>query len=123
MRSRREAAIAQRPGTPPGPWREAAPVEYAVAVDRYLAEASLGAASRRVYRISLTSWTWALVGQRAPRGAGRRGAAPPVVPLALLDSAEAGPRLAAALAGRGAQTDPRTVNRELSALRGTGGWW
>jgi integrase len=123
MRSRREAAIAQRPGTPPGPWREAAPVEYAVAVDRYLAEASLGAASRRVYRISLTSWTWALVGQRAPRGAGRRGAAPPVVPLALLDSAEAGPRLAAALAGRGAQTDPRTVNRELSALRSAVGWW
>jgi integrase/recombinase XerD len=31
------------------------PVEYAVAVDRYLAGASLGAASRRVYRISLTS--------------------------------------------------------------------
>jgi integrase len=123
MRSRREAAIAQRPGTPPGPWREAAPVEYAVAVDRYLAEASLGAASRRVYRISLTSWAWALVGQRAPRGAGRRGAAPPVVPLALLDSAEAGPRLAAALAGRGGQTDPRTVNRELSALRSAVGWW
>jgi integrase len=123
MRPRRETAIAQRPGTPPGPRPVAAPVEYAVAVDRYLADATLGEASRRVYRISLTGWAWALVGQRAPRGTGRRGAAPPVVPLALLDGAEAGHRLAAALADRGAQADPRTVNRELSALRSAVGWW
>src|SRR5258708_257693 len=40
-----------------------APVEYAVAVDRYLAEGGLGPASRRVYRISLASWTWPLVGK------------------------------------------------------------
>jgi len=92
-------------------------VEYAVAVDRYLAEASLGPASCRVYRISLTSWSWALVGRRAPQGSGRRGAAPPVVPLALLDSEQARPRLAAALADRAMATDARTVNRELSALR------
>jgi integrase len=123
MRPRRETAIAQRRGTPPGPRPAAAPVEYAVAVDRYLADATLGAASRRVYRISLTGWAWALVGQRAPRGTGRRGAAPPVVPLALLDGAEAGHRLAAALADRGEQADPRTVNRELSALRSAVGWW
>jgi integrase len=123
MRRRRETAIAQRRETPPGLRCSPAPVEYAVAVDRYLAEASLGDASRRVYRISLTSWAWALVGQHAPRGSGRRGAAPPVVPLALLDSVEAGPRLAEALAVRGAQTDPRTVNRELSALRSAVGWW
>jgi integrase len=123
MRPRRETAIAQRPGTRAGPQPGDAPVEYAVAVDRYLADATLGAASRRVYRISLTSWAWALVGRRVPRGTGRRGAAPPVVPLALLDSAQAGHRLAAALADRGAQTDPRTVNRELSALRSAVGWW
>jgi hypothetical protein len=123
MRPRRETAIAQRPGTQPGPRRSAVPVEYAVAVDRYLAESSLGAASRRVYRISLTSWAWALVGQQPPQGNGRRGAAPPVVPLALLDTADAGPRLATALARRGAQTDTRTVNRELSALRSAVGWW
>jgi integrase len=123
MRPRRDAVIAQRPATMPGPRREAVPVEYAVAVDRYLAEASLGAASRRVYRISLASWAWPLVGRRPPHGTGRRGAAPPVVPLAVLDSAAAGPRLAAALADRGAQTDPRTVNRELSALRSAVGWW
>jgi integrase len=123
MRPRRETAIAQRPPMPPGPRPVVAPVEYAVAVDRYLADATLGAASRRVYRISLTGWAWALVGQRAPPGTGRRGAAPPVVPLALLDSAEAGQRLAAALADRGEQADPRTVNRELSALRTAVGWW
>src|ERR1700691_4458632 len=117
MRPRRETASAQRRGRPRGPRPVAAPVEYAVAVDRYLADATLGEASRRVYRISLTGWAWALVGQRARRGTGRRGPAPPVVPLALLDGAEAGHRLAAALADRGAKADPRTVNRELSALR------
>jgi len=121
VRTRHEAVIAQRPGPAPGP--EPGPVEYAVAVDRYLAEASLGAASRRVYRISLTSWAWALVGRQVPRGAGRRGAVPPVVPLALLDSEDARPRLAAALAERRNATDQRTVSRELSALRSAVGWW
>src|ERR1700733_2341855 len=123
MCPRRETAIAQRPGTPPGPQPAAAPVEYTVAVDRYLADATLGEASRRVYRISLTGWAWALVGQRAPRGTGRRGAAPPGVPPAPAGGAEAGHRLAAALADRGAKADSRTVNRELSALRSAVGWW
>ena len=103
--------------------RATAPVEYAVAVDRYLAEASLGLASRRVYRISLTSWAWALVGRLAPRGAERRGAVPPIVPLGLLDQPDAGARLAAALADRELLTDVRTVSRELSALRSAVGWW
>ena len=85
--------------------------------------ASLSPASRRVYLISLTSWAWALVGRPAPRGAERRGAVPPVVPLAVLDQPESGVRLAAALAGRGLSTDARTVNRELSALRSAVGWW
>src|SRR5262249_34891673 len=48
----------------PGP----APVEYAVAVDRYLDSATLGAASRRVYRISLTGWAWPLVDRDRPAG-------------------------------------------------------
>ena len=61
MRPRRETAIAQRPGTPPGPRPAAAPVEYAVAVERFLAQACLSPASRRVYRISLAGWAWALV--------------------------------------------------------------
>jgi integrase len=123
VRPRPEAMIVPRAAPHRGAPPEPVPVEYAVAVDRYLAGASLSPASRRVYRISLTSWAWALVGRRPPDGTGRRGAAPPVVPLALLDSADAGPRLAAALADRGAATDPRTVNRELSALRSAIGWW
>ena len=116
-----DAVIAARPGRADP--SEPVPVEYAVAVARYLAEASLGPASRRVYRISLTSWAWALAGRPAPQGPGRRGAAPPVIPLALLDSERAGPRLAAALADRALARDARTVNRELSALRSAIGWW
>jgi hypothetical protein len=100
-----------------------APVEYAVAVDRYLAEADLGDASRRVYRISLTSWAWPLVGKLPPPGRTRRMASPPVVPLALLDRADASGKLAAAVAHRAASAQARTVNRELSALRSAVGWW
>jgi len=100
-----------------------APVEYAVAVDEYLAQAALSPASRRVYRISLSGWAWPLVGKPVPAGPARRRAVPPVVPLALLDDAGTGPRLAAALADRAARTDARTVNRELSALRSAAGWW
>jgi integrase/recombinase XerD len=100
-----------------------APVEYAVAVDEYLAGAALSMASRRVYRISLSGWAWPLVGKPVPAGPARRGAVPPVVPLALLDDARTGPRLAAALVDRAARTDARTVNRELSALRSAVCWW
>ncbi len=100
-----------------------APVEYAVAVDRFLAEAELGAASRRVYRISLAGWAWPLVGLQPPAGRGRRGASPPVVPLALLDDAAAEPRLASAVAHRLQHAQARTVHRELSALRSAVGWW
>jgi len=99
------------------------PVEYAVAVERYLAEAQLGPSSRRVYRISLASWTWPLVGKLPPAGQSRRRAFPPVVPLALLDDETAGPRLADAVEHRMAQAGARTVNRELSALRSAIGWW
>ena len=100
-----------------------APVEYAVAVDRYLAEAGLGPSSRRVYRISLTSWAWPLVGKLPPAGRSRRLARPPAVPLALLDSADARGKLAAAVAHRAASAQARTLNRELSALRSAVGWW
>lgn len=100
-----------------------APVEYTTAVNRYLDQAALGAASRRVYRISLVSWSWPLVGRPAPHGASRRGAAPPLVPLVWLDDPATGPALAAALQERAAGTDVRTVNRELSALRSAVAWW
>jgi hypothetical protein len=98
-----------------------APVEYAVAVDEYLGHAALGAASRRVYRISLTGWAWPLVGKPIPAGAERRGAVPPVVPLTLLDDPGTGGRLGQALAERAGRTDTRTVNREVSALRSAAG--
>jgi integrase len=107
----------------PGPEMAPPPVEYTAAVDRYLAQASLGPASRRVYRISLAGWAWPLVGKRTPHGADRRRAVPPVVPLALLDDAATGPRLAAAVHDRAALADVRTVNREISALRSAIGWW
>jgi integrase/recombinase XerD len=99
------------------------PVEYAVAVDRFLAEAQLRPASRRVYRISLASWAWPLVGKLPPAGPGRRKASPPVVPLALLDDEAAGMRLAEAVAHRMRQAGARTVSRELSALRSATRWW
>jgi hypothetical protein len=99
------------------------PVEYAVAVDRYLGQAALGDASRRVYRISLAGWAWPLVGKPIPSGLARRRAVPPVVPLALLDDPAASDRLAGAFTERAALADARTVNRELSALRSAAGWW
>lgn len=99
------------------------PVEYAVAVDRYLGAVPLGEASRRVYLISLRGWAWPLVGRPVPDRRARRGAAPPVVPLALLDDPATPQRLADAFAARAAATDERTVNRELSVLRSATGWW
>jgi hypothetical protein len=121
------------PGSPPlaltagsgglPPRTASMPVEYAVAVEEYLAQAQLSPASRRVYRISLTGWAWPLAGKAIPVGRGRRSAAPPVVPLALLDDPGAAGRLAAAATERAAVTDPRTVNREISALRSAVGWW
>lgn len=103
------------------------PVEYAVAVDRYLDAAGLSDASRRVYRIALNTWAWTLVDRPAPEGAARRGAKPPIVPLAVLD--EAGERVRNYFAVRGAgwqSTDSRsarTINRELSILRSAIAWW
>ena len=98
-------------------------MEYGVAVERYLADAALGAASRRVYRISLISWAWPLVGLAPPLGVDRRGARPPIVPLALLDDEGVGERLAAAMTARALSVDVRTINREISALRSAVGWW
>jgi len=100
-----------------------APVEYAVAIEEYLAQAALGQASRRVYRVSLTGWAWPIVGKPIPSGAGRRSAAPPIVPLALLDEPATAIRLSDALAERAALAGARTVNREVSALRSAAGWW
>ncbi|WP_354642464.1 hypothetical protein [Kitasatospora camelliae] len=99
------------------------PVEYAVAVERYLAAAGLGDGSRRIYRIALTSWAWLLVGRTPPSGPERRRAVPPVVPLAVLEGPGAPQRLAAAFAVREAAVGPRTAHRELSILRSAAAWW
>ncbi|HWG61709.1 MAG TPA: site-specific recombinase [Streptosporangiaceae bacterium] len=100
-----------------------APVEYGAAVDRYLEQATLGPASRRVYRVSLAGWAWPLTGRPAPRGRSRRGAPPPMVPLAVLDDPGTAALLASAVAKRAGCADARTVNREISALRSAVGWW
>ncbi|GLW74195.1 hypothetical protein Kpho02_64930 [Kitasatospora phosalacinea] len=99
------------------------PVEFAVAAEHYLAGAPLAEGSRRVYRIALHTWAWLLVGRTPPTGAERRRAAPPVLPLALLDGPDAPERVAAAFAERAAAVGARTANRELSALRAALRWW
>ncbi|WP_316523007.1 hypothetical protein [Kitasatospora brasiliensis] len=99
------------------------PVEYAVAVERYLAAAGLADGSRRIYRIALHTWAWALADRPAPTGPERRRARPPVLPLALLDHPDTPDRLRAAAARRGADTGPRTLTRELSTLRAAVAWW
>lgn len=99
------------------------PVEYGVAVERFLAAAALGAGSRRVYRIALTTWAWALVERTPPAGERRRGAAPPTVPLVLLDTPQARARLRDAFAARSVAVGARTVNRELSILSAAVHWW
>ncbi len=101
----------------------APPVEYAVAVERFLGAAGLSAASQRVYRIALTTWAWLLVDRESPVGAARRGAPAPVVPLGLLDNATAPARLAAGFAAREAAVGARTANRELAILRSALTWW
>ncbi|MFE7463008.1 hypothetical protein ACFU6R_02735 [Streptomyces sp. NPDC057499] len=103
--------------------RPANPVEYAVAVDRFLSASTLGAGSRRVYRIALTTWAWAMVDRTPPLGGRRRNAPPPTVPLALLDTPHAAARLRDAFAGRAAAVGPRTANRELSILTAALRWW
>lgn len=99
------------------------PVEFAVAVDRFLAAAPLGEGSRRIYRIALTTWAWLLVDRTPPVGPERRRAAAPTLPLALLDQPVVAERLRVAFAARLAAVGPRTANRELSMLRSAVAWW
>jgi integrase/recombinase XerD len=98
-------------------------VEYAVAVEHFLASAGLSPASQRIYRIALTTWSWMLVERESPVGTARRGAAAPIVPLALLDSPSAPSRLQAGFAAREAAVGARTANRELAILRSALSWW
>jgi hypothetical protein len=100
-----------------------APVGYSVAVEKYLDAASLSDGSRRVYRIALNTWAWLLVERTPPRGRERRGVVEPMVPLAVLDGADAAGRLWSAVRVRADEVDARTLERELSTLRGAVSWW
>ncbi|OIV36263.1 hypothetical protein BIV57_17195 [Mangrovactinospora gilvigrisea] len=118
----------QDPGRDPGPAAGRPPVEFGAAVDRFLTGPDspgerLSDGSRRVYRISLAAWSWAVVGRRPPVGRERRGAVPPMAPLALLDDPAAHVRIASAYQERVAACGVRTANRELSVLRSACAWW
>ncbi|HET9168432.1 MAG TPA: hypothetical protein VFN97_03315 [Actinospica sp.] len=100
------------------------PVEYAVAVDRYLASARISPASQRVYRVTLATWGWLLIGRIPPSGAARRGAPSPVVSLARLDGDPATTVVREALRHRALMdVDRRTYEREVSILRNAAHWW
>jgi len=104
--------------------QSAAPVEYAVAVDRYLASARISPASQRVYRVTLATWGWLLVGRIPPTGTARRGARSPVVLLSRLDGDSSEAALREALGRRALMAvDRRTYEREVSILRNAAHWW
>jgi hypothetical protein len=93
------------------------PDTYAAAVEHYLRSAGISESSRRIYRISLTTWTWLATGQQPPLGRDRRGATPPALPFAALADPAAADALADAFAARAVLVDPNTVNRELSVFK------
>jgi integrase/recombinase XerD len=64
-----------------------------------------------------------LVDDTPPMGDGRRNAAPPALPLPLLDTPLAAARLRSAFDARSATVGVRTANRELSILVGAVNWW
>jgi integrase len=100
-----------------------APTLYADAVEAYLTSAGIAASSRRIYRISLTTWAWLARGEQAPLGTPRRIAVVPALALAVLDRPDAPEVLAAAFAHRAELVDADTLNRELSVLGAAIRWW
>ncbi|MFJ8888928.1 hypothetical protein ACIRJR_36810 [Streptomyces sp. NPDC102402] len=92
-------------------------------VERYLTGAGIAKSSARIYRISLTTWGWMLTGEPAPTGPVRRGAKPPVFPVAAIDDPALPEVLAELAAARADEMDAETVNRELSIARKAIGWW
>ncbi|WP_369266027.1 site-specific recombinase [Streptomyces harbinensis] len=101
----------------------APPSSYTVAVERYLTGAGIAKSSARIYRISLTTWGWMLAGEPAPTGPARRGAKPPVFPVAAIADPALPEVLAELAAARADEMDADTVNRELSIARKAIGWW
>ncbi|MCY0937982.1 site-specific recombinase [Streptomyces sp. H34-S4] len=101
----------------------APPASYTAAVERYLTSAGIAKSSARIYRISLTTWGWMLTGETAQTGPARRGAKPPVFPVAAIDDPVLPEVLAELAAARVDEMDADTVNRELSIARKAIGWW
>jgi integrase/recombinase XerD len=101
----------------------ASPSSYTAAVERYLTGAGIAKSSARIYRISLTTWGWMLTGEPAPTGPARRGAKPPVFPVAAINDPALPEVLAELAAARADEMDADTVNRELSIAREVIGWW
>jgi integrase/recombinase XerD len=61
------------------------PSSCTAAVERYLTGAGIAKSSARIYRISLTTWGRMFAGEPPPTGPARRGAKPPVFPVAAID--------------------------------------
>ncbi|MFG2881883.1 hypothetical protein ACGFYV_06085 [Streptomyces sp. NPDC048297] len=101
----------------------APPATYTTAVDRHVTGAGIAKSSARIYRISLTTWGWMLNREPAPTGPARRGAKPPVFPIAEIDDPAMPEAPAGLAAARADETDADTVNRELSIARKAIGWW
>ncbi len=64
-----------------------------------------------------------LTGEPAPTGPARRGAKPPVFPVAAIDHPALPEVLAELAAARADEMDADTVNREVSIARKAIGWW
>lgn len=105
------------------PLRGDRPGTYTAAIEAYLVSAGVGESSKRVYRISLTTWAWLACGQQPPAGRARRGAQAPDLPFAALDHDGIALLMAGAFAARTALVDADTANRELSVLKAAIVWW
>lgn len=99
------------------------PTVIIAAVERYLTGAGIAKSSARIYRISLTTWGWMLTGEPAPTGSARRGAKPPLFPVAAIDDPVLPEVPAELAAARADEMDADTVDRELSIARKALGWW
>ncbi|MFF8918991.1 hypothetical protein ACF08M_38265 [Streptomyces sp. NPDC015032] len=89
----------------------------------FCAGAGIAKSSARIYRISLTTWGWMFAGEPASTGPARRGANPPIFPVAAIDKPALPGLLAELAATRADEMDAETVNRELSIARKAIGWW
>ncbi|MEV6860388.1 tyrosine-type recombinase/integrase [Streptosporangium subroseum] len=99
------------------------PETYGDAVEAHLRSAGIGEASKRIYRISLTTWAWLACGQQPPLGKDRRGAQAPVTRFAALADPATSELLAGVFVERARLVDADTVNRELSIMKAAIGWW